>query len=185
MGNTAKTLMRGMSKSRRGSPSVSLSALYKQSMYDAFFATLKAAAEVSDVEALDAARLISEPARRRAQRYATGGVIGAATAPVVTMAGNLAEAAARPGQRGAALAHAARTALARPQIAKDVARGVVTGAGVQAIREGVQRQQAKRVVTDYIGQQQQPKVAKQISKSKLRKIFAEDHAYYVSEPGDD
>ena len=185
----AKTLRRGMSKSRVRSPSIGIDRLYKQSMYEEFFTTLKTAV-VSDFEALDAAKIVSEPTSRRIQRYATGAAIGAGTSPVVTLAGNVAGALgthakdlATPGRRGAAVLDAARLALTRPQLAKDVARGVVTGAGVQAIREGVQRQQAKKTVTSYLSQQ--PKIAKRISKPELRKMFAEDYTGYASEPGDD
>ena len=85
------------------------------------------------------------------KRYATGAAIGAATGPVVHMAG---ETAAKliskgPGKWGR-LGNAARHAVSRPELARHVAQGVVTGAGVQAIREGAQLHQAKGVVKSYL-----------------------------------
>ncbi len=146
-----KTLAHGISKTRRGSPSISA-----HTLVHGISAAQRSAkgVKVATAEVLNAARVLSESGGRT-KRYATGAAIGAATGPLVTLSGNVAEVlgtAAKNlhGGRRAAVVEALGKSLSRSQLAKDVAKGVVTGSGVQAIREGVELHQAKKTVQNYL-----------------------------------
>lgn len=151
-----KALARGISKSRSGSPSIRAHTLVARS--DRSIAPAAASAsgvKVSNTDVLNAARTLSESKGSRLRRYGSGAAIGAATAPAVTLSGNVAEVlgtAAKNlhGGRKAAIGAAVARSLSRPQLAKDVAKGVVTGSGVQAIREGVELRHAKKTVSNYL-----------------------------------
>jgi len=151
-----KTLAHGISKSRSGSPSIrahTLAARKGRELADA--APSAASVKVSNTDVLNAARTLSESKGNRLRRYGSGAVIGAATAPAVTLSGNVAEVlgtAAKNlhGGRRAAIGSAVAKSLSRPQVAKDLAKGVVTGSGVQAIREGVELRHAKKTVSNYL-----------------------------------
>ncbi len=146
-----KTLAKGLSKTRRLSPSISLQTIIERAK-QSDFAVYKKLAGISDEEAMDAAKVVSTPTAKRLKRYSTGATIGAVTAPVIRMAGDVAESAAAGGGRRGIVA-AAGKALARPSLAKEVVRGIGTGAGVQAVREGVETRQAKKTVNTFLREQ--------------------------------
>lgn len=142
-----KSFSHGIAKSRSGKPAISLQTLINRAKVSGFLEVIKEA--VSDEEALSAANRLTSSQGQRARRYGTGAAIGAVTAPAVTLAGNLAEAMGKPG-RAAGLRAAWKVTTARPQIMKDIAKGTVTGGGVQAIREGVQAGQDRRTAQAYL-----------------------------------
>ena len=119
---------------------------------------LKHAAEISDEEALLSAQRLTQLQRDRAQRYGMGAALGASTYPLVGFAGDAAEGVARgllaPGPKlpavGKLVASAAAKNLASPDLAKSVAKGALTGSGVQALREHVSSLPDARIVDEYI-----------------------------------
>ena len=143
-----KTLAQGLSKTRRGSPSIGIHKLIELGKQAGFEDRLKQA--VSDEGALDAARQLTEGGRGRKQRYAEAGAIGGALAPGITLGGNVAKNVARFGFKGKALQAAARASFSKPHVASDVARGVLGGAAFQAGREGLQLHHAKKTVDEFI-----------------------------------
>jgi hypothetical protein len=147
-------------KSRKGSIPMSIDrmsglakALKKRSSdatWSAFVSELSKLA-VSDDEALEAARLLSESRKSRLKRYTQSGVIGATTTPVVRYTAELAAAAASPKhQRVNALREATRKAFSRPEIAKHVTGGALGGGVIQGVRENVGLSQARRTYENYL-----------------------------------
>lgn len=145
----AKTLIKGLGKSRAGAPSIGLQRLIEKTKMAAFSDTVKQA--VSEDEALDAAKMLSVDKKTRLRRYAEGGAIGGVAYPGIAAAGEAAGALAShgPGKLRAAGA-AVRATLKRPDLAKSVTRGVLGGGGVQAIREGVELGRAKKTVSNFV-----------------------------------
>lgn len=144
-----KTLAHGLSKTRKGSPSIGIHELIGK-VRDGFESRMKKAVE--EDEALDAAKLLSQKGRMR--RYAEGGAIGGITYPLVNAAGEAAKGfAAHAGQgKLRAAAHAAKAVLTKPELAKNITRGTLGGGVIQAVREGVEMGKAKRKVRDFISE---------------------------------
>jgi len=116
-------------------------------VWGAFVESVKVA--VSDEDALEAAKALSESTGSRARRYAQGAGIGAVASPAMEVAGNAAKAlAGGKGLRGAA--SAARDTVRKPELARFVTKGVLGGGAVQAVRENVQLSNAKKTVSDYL-----------------------------------
>lgn len=146
--STSKTLARGLSKTRSGSPSIGIHELIEASKSKGFADRMKKA--VSEDEALDAAKMLS--VKGRARRYAEGAAIGGITYPVVSAAGELAKGVTAHTGSGKVKAGitAARAALARPEVAKSLTRGALGGGVIQAVREGVELGKAKKTVRSFI-----------------------------------
>lgn len=106
---------------------------------------------VDEEEALEAAKKLTYGSKGRARRYGATAAIGGALAPVVTLGGNFAEAAATKGVRRGAV-DAVKKTFTKPSIARDVARGALGGGVIQASREGVELGRAKRTVNTFIEQ---------------------------------
>jgi hypothetical protein len=146
--STIKTLARGLSKTRLGSPSIGIHNLIEASKRKGFLDRIKKA--VSEDEALDAAKMLSTKGRLR--RYVEGGLIGGMSYPVISAASEAAKgftAHSGPGKLRAARA-AARAVLKGPEIAKSVTRGVMGGGVIQAVREGIELGRAKKTVRQFI-----------------------------------
>lgn len=113
---------------------------------------------ISDEEALRAAERLTQMQKDQAQRYATGAGLGAATYPVVSFAGDAAKHTVRgltQGGRvlpavGRGLLTAAKDTLDPAELAKSVTKGLLTGSGVQALREHVSSLPDARTVEQYI-----------------------------------
>lgn len=142
---------------RKGKPPIGLDELARRMtgrakksddpLWGAFVTAIKLA--VSDEEALEAARALSEPPSSRARRYAQGAGVGAVASPAMEVAGNAAKAlAGGKGVRGAAAA--AKDSLRKTELARFVTKGVLGGGAVQAMRENVQLSSAKKTVEDYL-----------------------------------
>lgn len=151
-----KTLTHGLGKTRSGSPSIGIQALIEKSRQKGFADRIKKA--VSDDEALDAAKLLSN--KGRARRYAEGAGIAATVNPVMRMVGKGVEAAAnaRGGGR-AGMARAAIKGITRGELSRHVVEGALAGGGVQAIREGVELGKARKTVKNFVAERTQPKTA--------------------------
>lgn len=106
-----------------------------------FFETISKIA-VSDEEAIQSARVLSEPKRSKVRRYVDAGVVGGTLAPAVELAGSFAEHAgnAKKDRLATGLANAR---LSKGQLAKAVTKGVLGGAVVRAGQEGLQLHRAK------------------------------------------
>jgi hypothetical protein len=144
----SKTLNRGLSKTRSGSPSISIQSLADAMANKGFGDRIKKA--VSDDEALDAAKMLSQKGRVR--RYAEHGAIGGLAYPIIGAAGDAAGRVAEHAGSGKlrAAGTAARAALRAPELVKNVTRGVLSGGVVQAAREGVEVGKAKKTVRSFI-----------------------------------
>lgn len=115
-------------------------------LFDAFFEHAKLA--VSDDEALEAAKALSESHKSRARRYAQGAVIGGAATPAINVAGDVIKGALTgKGVRGVL-----RESLSAPELAKSVTKGILGGSMVQAVRENVQLADAKKTVKTYLAE---------------------------------
>jgi hypothetical protein len=146
--NAAKTLAKGLAKSRSKSPSIGLQTLIERAKSSAFVESVKAA--VSDDEVLDAAKLLGQQQRNRAKRLGASAGIGATLAPAVSFGSEVAGALARRHGRGRAVATAAKKLVSAPHMAKTVTGGALGGAGFQATRETVQGREAKKTVKTYL-----------------------------------
>lgn len=131
-------------KSRRGSLPISVARLVKQA---AFYDELSklAMGQVSDEEAIDAAKQLSVDPRTRARRYAESGVVGGALNPVVNATGTFVQGVVEggKGRRLASGLAAAGKKLRGGEVAGQVTKGLLGGMAVQAGREGLRLQEAK------------------------------------------
>lgn len=149
--STSKTLSRGLSKTRSGSPSISIQKLINAGFSD----RIKKA--VSEDDALDAAKMLST--KGRARRYVEGGVIGGAAYPLTAAAGEVAGALAGHGSgKLRAAGAAAKATFKRPELAKSVTRGALGGGVIQAVREGVELGRAKNTVRSFV-EERTPKLS--------------------------
>lgn len=100
---------------------------------------------VSDEEAVDAAKMLSENPRSRARKYVDAGVVGGALNPAVDAAGHFAKglADAAPGARVAGGKATVGKELTRGGLARSATRGLLGGMVIQAGREGMQLRRAK------------------------------------------
>jgi len=148
----SKTLARGLSKTRSGSPSIGIHELIERSKQQGFADGVKKA--VSEDEALDAAKMLSTKGRTR--RYVEGAAIGAAVNPAMRAIGRGVEAATNAprgmGSWRAGLARAAVKGVSRGELTRHVVEGGLAGGGVQAIREGVELGKAKKTVRNFISE---------------------------------
>lgn len=148
----SKTLSRGLSKTRKGSPSIGLQRLVEAAKLSGFLDTIKSA--VDEEEALDAAKKLTYGRKGRLGRYAATGAIGGALAPAVSLGGNLAESVAAKGLRRGA-AEAVKKTFSKPSLARDVTRGALGGGVLQASREAVDLNRAKKTVDKFVEQRKQ------------------------------
>jgi hypothetical protein len=129
-----------------------VSAMRKKShdpMWAAFVEEISKLA-VSEEEALEAAKALSESKQKRLQRYATSTGIGAVASPAISLAGHTAAALASPrGQRMARLKDAYKGGV-KSELAKNVTTGALSGGALQAVRENVQLSQAKKTYQDFL-----------------------------------
>lgn len=147
--STSKTLVRGLSKTRTGRPPISLQGLIEKSRLSGFSDRIKKA--VSEYEALDAAKRLSEGRKSRLRRYAEGGAIGGMANPVLRAVGRGVEAAVNaPTGSRVGKAVAAIRGTTRGELARHLTEGALAGGGVQAIREGVELGRAKKTVKQFI-----------------------------------
>lgn len=147
-----------LGRSRKGSPLIGLGKLVRRTMgkhsqdamWLAFFDQVKLA--VSEEEALEAAKALSESRRSRLNRYGTGAAIGAASYPMVSLAGEAVKGfvAAPKHHRLRGALKSVRQATDLPDVAKNVTRGTLGAGAVQALRENVQLQSAKKTYEDFL-----------------------------------
>lgn len=156
---TAKTLSKGLGKTRAGKPSIGLQTVIdrlKKAELEGFVTRLKAA--VSEEEAIDAAKLLSQKRKDRVQRFAEGGTIGALASPVMRAAGRAAEAVvSTPGGIGKRMTAAGKASLRTTpgELVRHVTEGGLAGGGVQAIREGVELGKANKTVQSFLDERRQ------------------------------
>ncbi len=120
-------------------------------VWGAFLRELTKLSSISDEEAVDAAKALSESSGSRVRRYASSAAVGAVASPLIGAAGELAAAVAGPrGTRMRAAKNALRKSLSRPELAKRVATGVLSGGALQAVRENVQLSKARKTYEDFL-----------------------------------
>jgi len=122
----------------------------QDTVWSSFFDEVKLA--VSEEEALDAAKALSESRRSRLKRYGQGAAIGSVSYPAVGLAGEAVKGlvAAPKGQRLKGAVKGLRDAANLPDMAKNVTRGALGASAVQALRENVQLQSAKKTYEDFL-----------------------------------
>ena len=122
----------------------------QDAQWSAFFDAVKIA--VSEEEAIDAAKALSESRQRRMKRYGTGAAIGALSYPAVGIAGEAVKGfvAGPKGGRLRSAAKAVGQAAKAPELAKNVTRGALGASAVQALRENVQLQDAKKTYQTFL-----------------------------------
>lgn len=150
--------MISLGRSRKGKPPIGLGKLVERTMekkcqdaqWSAFFDAVKTA--VSEEEAIDAAKALSESRQRRMKRYGTGAAIGATSYPAVGLTGEAVKGfvAGPKGGRVQSALKAVRQAAAAPEIAKNITRGALGASAVQALRENVQLQDAKKTYRTFL-----------------------------------
>lgn len=143
-----KTILKGLGKTRVGSLPIDITKLIERTKQTGFADRIKKA--VSDDEALEAARLLTQKRKGRLHRYAESGAIGALANPAIRAVGRGVEAAVgAPKGMGAwrgGFARAAMKNVNRGELARQLTEGGLAGGGVQAIREGVELGKAKKTV---------------------------------------
>lgn len=119
-------------------------------LWASFFDEVKVA--VSEEEAVDAAKALSESRRSRLKRYGQGALIGATAYPVVGVTGEAVRGfvAAPKGQRLRGAAASVRDASRLSNLAGSVTRGALGAGAVQALRENVELQSAKKTYKDFL-----------------------------------
>lgn len=122
----------------------------EDAFWSSFFGSVKMA--VSEEEAIEAARALSEDRKSRLKRYATGAGIGVTSYPFVNIASEAVKGftAGAPGKRLSSAAKAVRAASSAPELAKNVTRGGLGAGAVQALRENVQLQGAKKTYESFL-----------------------------------
>jgi hypothetical protein len=150
--------MISLGRSRKGKPTIGLGKLVERTMekkcqdalWSSFFETVKIA--VSEEEAIDAAKALSESKQRRLKRYGMGAVIGATSYPAVGLVGEAVKGyvAGSSGGRLRGAANAVRQAATAPELAKNITRGALGAGAVQALRENVQLQDAKKTYRSFL-----------------------------------
>jgi hypothetical protein len=109
---------------------------------------------VSEEEALDAARIISQDPRSRARKYFDAGAVGAALNPFVDASGHAVKGFVEtPGsfkQRARGAAREVRLKSTRGEVARTMHRGLFGGMALQAGREGLQARRAKDTVDRFL-----------------------------------
>lgn len=147
----AKTLVHGLSKSRKGKPSISFQTLVDRTKMSAFFGTIKAAA-VDDMVALDAAKRLAESPRERTARTLETGALTATAAPAAAAVARGVKGAidAKKGRWGAA--RAALRDTTKGGVASDAIRGGMAGMVIGSGRDTLETARAKRTVRKYLDQ---------------------------------
>ena len=122
----------------------------QDAFWASFFDTVKVA--VSEEEAIDAAKALSESKQRRLKRYGTGATIGALSYPAVGLTGEAVKGfvAGPKGGRLRSAFKAVREGATAPELAKSVTRGALGAGAVQALRENVQLQDAKKTYQSFL-----------------------------------
>ncbi len=140
--------LRGIVKVRSKSPPISLQTLIDRVKRAAFVDELAKISAVSEEEALEAAKTLTE-ARGKARRYAGAGLIGGITKPLIGITG---EAVKGFAERGGGLKGTlgAIRGTTRGTIAKDIVTGGAGGAVIQGIREGMKIRQAKKTYQQFM-----------------------------------
>ena len=116
---------------------------YEMRKLSAFADELRKLSEVSDEEAIDAAKHLSTDPRSRTRRYLEASAIGGVTKPGIDAVGELARDLATEGPQKF---KNVRGALSRPSLARGVTAGVLGGTSIEAIRQGLQTQHAKKTL---------------------------------------
>lgn len=120
-------------------------------VWSAFFDELSKEAETSEADALEAARVLSMSPAARYKRLGASGAVVSVAYPSVSLVGELAAAAASPkGSRVKVMKAAIDKIVARPELTKQITRGVLGGSVIQGLREGVQLSQAKKTYKNFI-----------------------------------
>ena len=144
---------------RKGRPPIGLDKLVgmqkrcEDARWAAFFDQAKLA--VSEEEALDAAKALSEARGKKLKRYGVGAAIGVTSYPAVAALGEGVKGfvAAPKGKRLQGALQGARKSIAAPELAKNVTRGGFGATAVQALRENVQLQDAKKTYRAFLKEQ--------------------------------
>lgn len=149
MTTTRSTCIKGIAKSRRGSPAIGLQTLIDRAVGKKRPGIVKES-EVSDEEALEAAELLSK--KRSPFRYLDAGAVSGALSPAIQAAGRGTQALvdAKKGRWGAA--RRALTDTSKGELAKNVLQGTLFGSGIAAAREGVQLSRAKNTYENFLKQ---------------------------------
>lgn len=153
LSSPTKTIVKGLSKTRSGSPSISMQSLADRARHGGFADRIKKA--VSEDDALHAAKTLTH-SKGRVRRYVEGGAIGGLANPALRAAGRGIEAAvnAPKGSGGwrAGFARAAIKSVNKGEMARHITEGALAGGGVQAIREGVELGRAKKTVKNFLSE---------------------------------
>ncbi len=125
----------------------------KTIMFSAFAAELQKIA-VSEEEAVDAAKLISQDPRSRARKYLDAGVVGGVLNPAVGASGHFVkgfvDTRGGVGRRFAGGVREMGSKTTKGEVARSAHTGLFGGMAVQAGREGLQAQRARATVDQFL-----------------------------------
>jgi hypothetical protein len=150
------TAIRGIGKSRKGSPTIGLQTLIDRSQerrkLSAFFDEMWKLSDITSEKALEAAKRLSESPKERAIRHTEAGVIPAAMGPALSAVarGTKALVNAKKGRWSAARKAIRNTT--KGDVAADTIRGGLFGAGLSVSREGLQLARARDTYEDFMKQ---------------------------------
>lgn len=159
MRRSSRTVLPGVAKSRKGSPSIGLQTLIDRTKRAAFFDELrfKSAEEspekmVSADAALASAKVLSRSPRQRVQKHVERGIVPAFLAPGIQAAGRATEALvdAKHGRWGAAGRALKNTT--KGGVAKSMLQGGGVGAGLSLSHDFIQVAKAKDTYEDFLSQ---------------------------------
>lgn len=152
----SKPVFRGIAKSRKGRPSISLQTIIdrvtKKAMLEELLKWAEEGGTVSAEEALEAAKELSKTPRERAQKHLERGIVPAILAPGIHAAGRATRAAidAKKGRWGAAAK--AMKDTTKGGVAQSALQGGLVGAGLSLSHEGIAVAKAKDTYNDFLKQ---------------------------------
>lgn len=152
----AKTVLRGIAKTRKGSLPIGVHRLAERAKMSAFADELLklAAQEVDPHEAIDAAKTLTYGSKGRGRRVAEAGVLSGMAAPAIQIAGHAARGymdASKGGRLAGAMG--AVKGLTKGDHAKAIIGGGLGAATIAASREGLQHHKARKTFQAFMQQQ--------------------------------
>lgn len=148
---TRSTCVKGIAKSRRGSPAIGLQTLIDKAIGKDRPGSIVKKAEVTRAEAREAKKQITK--KQSPLRYLDAGAISGVASPLLIQPVGRATQAlfnAKKGRWGAA--RRALTDTTKGEVAKNVVQGTLLGAGISAAREGAATARAKDTYDEFLRQ---------------------------------
>ncbi len=148
------TVIKGIGKSRKGSPTISLQTLIDRTKSAAFLDELLKLSRLdkaTKAELEEATKVLTEPKHKVVRKHIERGVVPAAISPGISAAarGVRAFVDAKRGRGGSAAMKAIKDTT-RGGVVSDVVRGGLVGTGISVGSHGLQKQRAKETIEKFM-----------------------------------